>query len=257
MKRLVFLLFCSVSVYSYGQKVRQYKIWNEVHFEAGVNQIREENIHGKRHAGPLLGFNYSYGNIKKNICSIEAGLGISGLKTSDENRLSSANVRLHANCYYLFPAAWDNKISYFPGPEISLDYSASFYPNWDESRMYWADYMGAGIRNKFVFAVIPRNQFILDVSIPVIFLLSRPNPDRKYKADDFSFSGIMKNLYRNPEVLSLKKSVVVKTTLEHQMKTAKSNIPAFYYSFCYYKLRTGNRPPFRNIVHQFGVKFYL
>ncbi|MDR2039434.1 MAG: hypothetical protein LBQ60_16045 [Bacteroidales bacterium] len=247
-------IFLFISSYSFAQTSQR---WNEIRIDGGINQIKEKNIHPKTHDGFMVGVNYGHGNMKRNIYSIETGLSFSMMKTTYESSLASANVRFFFDYHYLFPVNGNRTFSYFLGPEIGLNYSVSYYPNWDESHLYWANYLGTGFRNELVCQVHPRHQLILDLSIPVLFVLSRPDADRKYKMDDFSPGKIMTKIHEQPEVSFWNRSFVMEFTLEHQIKGINRVIPAFYYSFNYYRLQTKDSRSFKNVSHQLGVKFYL
>lgn len=256
-KRYILILLLWVPVCVQGQNSVRGRIWHDIHLDVGIDQVRERNLHPKIHRGPLIGINYSYGSMSRYIYSVEAGLSGSLLKTKYENSLKSSHIRLYANYYHLFSVAGNRTVSWFFGPEARLNYSVGFYPEWDESHMYWANYMATGFRNKFVAAIFPYQQLMLDISLPLIFIASRPASDRPYKMDDFSFTGILKNLHNHAEVSSWKKSFVLDIFLEHQMQTRRIRMPAFYYSLYYCKLRSIDSRTFNNVVHRVGVKFYL
>jgi len=81
-----------------------------------------------------------------------------------------------------------------------------------------------------------KNRFVGSFSIPVQMFLSRPETERNYKMDDFSFGGIMRNWHSSPEAKLLKNGLYIHGALEYQFKRTNRFQPSFSYAFNYCNL---------------------
>ena len=138
-----------------------------------------------------------------------------------------------------------------------LNYNLSFYPNWDESHFYWGDFLSLGIANKFKYNLNQTQFIILDISIPVFSIFSRPEFNRQYKIDDISFSGILNEMNSNLETGTLDKSFFIHSQIEYQFRISNKIRQTFFYSYNYTRIKSSKGLPFQNSQHKIGFKFYF
>ena len=225
--------------------------------DAGINQIKEENLHPKVHKGLIYGLQFEHLKYRKRTTSWGMGLQFSRLKTKYEDLSASANAQLFARYAKLFPISQTPKRSWLLGPEANLHYVLSFFPNWDESHLYWANTWGAGIHNKFIFQIKEKRSLDWELRIPLVSLLSRPEPNRLYKIDDLSAGGIISSLHSNLEGAFWNKSLMIWTKVEYQFQISEKTTQALCYSFEYARIKSKEGAPFQNLQHHVGLKIYF
>lgn len=253
---MAFLFLFSAS-FCFGQDSKPYSKQNSFQLDAGLNQLKEKNLHPKAHSGACFGLLYSNLRTKRYQKQFEIGVQFSRLKTKYESLAASMNIQLFANYAYLLNGITKNKFTYTLGPEIWLHYNLSFYPNWDESHLYWADYLGLGVRNKLKYQLNEKQALKLDISIPVASLISRPELDRMYKIDDISVGGILGSMHSNLEGKLWNYSFILKSRLEYLFQISERFTQAICYSFNYSRFRAKEGLPFQNLQHLIGLKLYF
>lgn len=253
----LFLLLCTFSFTGIAQNIWQKNKWNAVSVTGGINQIKEFQLAPKVHSGFTAGANYEYMYIGDYISGVRINLDGSGLASDMEKKYQSANIRLRANYQYLFLLFDTGFMSYYFGFEGGMNYSVSMYPNWDESHLYWANYVGVGIKNRYGIHINDNNHVIINFALPFFVVASRPQMNREYKMDDFSLGGILKSLHSHPEVTLFKRNAIIELSVEYQFWGYKKYIPAFYYNIYCSRLQSKTGDPYQDMVHQFGLKIYL
>lgn len=249
-------LFLFAGSFCFGQDSITFSKQNTFQLGTGLNQLKEKNLHPKAHSGACFGLFYSNLRTKLNQKQFEIGVQFSRPKTKYESLAASVNIQLFANYAYLFNGITKNKFTYSLGPELGLHYNLSLYPNWDESHLYWADYLGVGVRNKLKYQLNEKQGLTLEISVPVASVISRPELDRMYKIDDISFGGILNSMHSNPEGAIWNHSFVVKSRLEYRFQISERVTQAICYSFNYSRFRAKEGLPFQNLQHLIGLKLY-
>jgi hypothetical protein len=225
--------------------------------DAGSIQIKEENLMPKVHRGLQYTLTYEHNKQKKNLTAFNVALGISRLKTSYEDLSPSANIQLRGTFRYLFEVIQNNQFTYYLGPETGLGYDFSYFPNWDDSHMYWVSNLSLGIRNTFTFQVNARQSLVADAGISLFSFFSRPEPDRQYKIDDISMGGILENLHSNAQAGTLNQSVFLYIRAEYQFHTGEHITQAICYSYDFNRVKSKEGFPFQENIHQIGLKIYF
>jgi len=225
--------------------------------DAGSIQINEENLMPKVHHGLYYGLKYGHSKQKKNITTFHIGLGFSRLKTAYEDLSPSANVQLQGDFRYLFEMIQKNNFTYHLGPEAGLVYDLSYFPNWDESHLYWVSNLALGIRNRFNYQVNARQSLVVDLGFSLFSLFSRPELDRLYKIDDISIGGILENLHSNFQGGTINKSVFLSIQAEYQFHTGENITQAICYAYDFNRVKSKEGFPFLENVHKIGLKMYF
>ena len=256
--KIIFTLLFAIICFNLGaQEDKTSNISRSFQFDMGMKQIKEENIHPKVHHGLLYTLKYEHAKQSRNISAYTIGLGYSRLKTKYEDLSASANLLLQCDYHYLFEIKNKNKYTYHLGPEINLVYDLSYYPNWDESHLYWASCLDLGIQNKFNFNISYRQSLAVDIGFNLFSIFSRPTLDRQYKIDDISLVGIMKNINSNLETGMINKSFLLAFKVEYQFHTCEKITQAICYSYNYRRVKSIEGFPLQNNLHKIGFKIYF
>lgn len=256
--KYIFTILLALYTFSLGaQEVPAAGNSNSFQLDFGVNQLKDENLHTKVHTGILYGLTYEYSKQSQNISNFSIGLRYSRLKTNYEELSASANIQLFGDYNYLFGTVKRKRFSYFLGPEIKLNYNLSFYPNWDESHLYWACCIEIGVRNKLSFQINEHQSLVMDLSLSLFSVLSRPELDRQYKIDDISFGGIIQNMHSNLQGGTINKSFFVSIQTEYQFHISEKITQAICYSYDYRRVKGNEGNPFQSSRHQIGLKIYF
>jgi len=223
----------------------------------GLNQIKEENLHPKVHAGLLWNFSYARDKLKSKFSSFDINIGYSEVRTQLEDLNKTVNLNLLLQYGYTFKLFSSEKLRDFLGPQARLNYSLAFYPNWDESHLYWADYWSAGITNILVYNINPKQNIIARIEMPIVSLSSRPELNRQYKIDETSLTGVINNLHSNLQFGSVERVFYLTAGFEYQIVLSNRISEAIGYSFQYARVNASNGNPFQNINHGLVLKIYF
>lgn len=257
MKRLISIIIILISINLFAQEEINIIKHNSFQLDFGINQIKERNLHPKVHGGISYGLTYEHTKHSKNTSNFGVGLVLSRLKTEYEILSASVNIQLSGNYSYTFEVVNKNKLVYSVGPEAVLYYNFGFYPNWDESHFYWADYLELGIANNLTYKINKNRSVKISLSIPLISLFSRPVSDRQYKIDNTSFTGILDNLHSNLEGGTIDKSFIAFSQVEYQFHISDRVTQAICYSYNYQRLKSKEGFSFQDNQHNIGFKLYF
>lgn len=227
---------------------------NSLSITLGYNQFKEENLHPKVFHGLLVGSSFQHSKISKGISEYSAGLKVSLMNTDYEEFPSSVNMLILGNYKYLFAIAQNENLIYYLGPVADLQYGTSGYFNWDDSHMYFANYLSGGIGNRIIYQTGSKS-FAFNLDFPVISIISRPELNRQYKIDKISFGGILSNLSSNPESALPGKNFFVKMGLEMKFLSARNKSRSVGYNFKYHYMKASMGNPHQNIEHAVSYKF--
>jgi hypothetical protein len=220
----------------------------------GHSQFKDENIHPKAFHGLTIGASFQHSRITGNISEYSLGLELSAMNTEYEEFPSSVNILILGNYRYLFPLFQNENLKYFFGLVADMQYGTSAYFNWDESHLYFANYLSGGIGNRINYRM-GEKLFGLYLDIPVISCIFRPEYNRQYKIDDMTFGGILSNLWSNPEAALPNKNFYVKTGLEMQTPSKGEKIHSIGYNFKYHYMKATNGNRYQNIENVITYKF--
>ena len=223
----------------------------------GGVQIKEENIHPKTHSGLMMNLAYKKLNIGSRFSTYTFGIGASFLNTNLEDPFSSAHLELLSEYSYSF-AVYDNRrFRYFLGPEGRLQYAVSVYPNWDDSHLYWANYVSLGVCNYLQYLATKENVLLFRLSVPFFSVSSRPTLNRKEKMDDFTFGGIIKSLHGNLQAGSVSSVFYLKCDLDYFFSFSDKIKQSVGYTFHYERLDHKEGNPVRTLYHAIGLRLYF
>jgi hypothetical protein len=257
MKKFFILLFSLFNIGIFCQDISRPLKFNSLQYDIGINQIKELNLIPLVHSGILHRLSYNYLKVNTHISGFSASIIYSKISTDYEDDKNSFNAQISLTYKYLFEVIKKGKIALFSGAGTELHYSLIDCPNFDESHLYWADYLGVDFANRLHYQFNKNRKLIFCINIPIVMFLSRPMYERQYKIDDVTAWGIVKNMHYNPEFSSWNKSFVMKSELEYQWGTEKKMKPSIIYSYNYFQLQVRNGNAYKNIQHLLGLRLYL
>ena len=252
---VMFLLLWTVPAHS--QEIDTSAFYHTVRLQFGVNQIKEQNLHNKVSTGTITDMAYGFEKRDRHLQQFCLSLGYSRLKTGLEDLSKTINIKMDLDYSFDFLLVRKRNFRYYLGPEAGIAYSLSFYPNWDDSHLYWADYYSVGINNSIMVQSRKGHQWITSLSLPFFSVFSRPEPYRLYKIDDTSFGGIVGNMNSNLTPAHLKNVFYVKLRTEYRFEAFKNKQEAFTFSAAYCGVKHDNGQKYSQLSYLIGIKFLL
>ncbi len=249
---IFFLLVCTTIMVAQADALKKK---NSFQLSFGLNQIKEKTIHPKVHSGTSLLLKYTRKKEKKNRSRYNVSFLFSKIKTKYENATRSTNIQLKGDYGYLFNLKKTGKYQFFLGPSLSANYRLSFYPNWDESHLYWADDFSLELSNQFQYFINDKKTLVLDLNISAFSLFSRPELHRNHKIDDVSAGGIIKSMHSNYQFGTVNQAINICFQSEYQFKISDKIHQAIVYTFDYSRFK--EPLPFRNMQHNLSFKIYF
>lgn len=243
MKYCFYCILCSLfcSGLSYGQQTHlevRGTAMSSIELKMGAVQQKEGNLHHKVFDGFNYTFQYSRLKRGKKLSSLNTSIGISHLKTDLEEGFSSVNTSLSLDYHKLFPHYRKGRWDIQTGFGFKLNYNISYYGLWDESHFYWTNFLSLNLAQRISYELREKKFVVMDLTMPMFLLLSRPEAERNFKMDDFSFWGFMQGLHYQPEFQFLAVSNFLNVTLEYQYQRKKRIQPVVCYSFSYLNMKT-------------------
>lgn len=258
---IIFLFLISLqlllSVTSTAQDADSVDIKHSIALQFGVNKIKDENLHPKLSTGTITELSYGFEKRKENLQLLNFTIAYSRFKTKYEDLSKSINLGLSLSYSYNFQISKKSKFTYWLGPEANLEYNACYFPNWDDSHLYWANYLSLGVKNVFSFDLKNDKRWISSLSFPLFSVFSRPDLYRLYKIDETDFAGIVDNLHSNITAAHLVNVFYVKFQTEIRFPVFKTKQEALFYSFEWIRVKHDEGNPFQQLSHQIGIKFLL
>ena len=230
---------------------------NSLGLYVGYAQVKELNLHPKVHGGASYRLGYSHTKEGSRTRMLELHVGFSRLKTIYEGASASPFIQLGATYSYLFKIPeQDNRLSLSIGPLLSAQYALGYYPNWDDSHLYWADYLATGISGSGSFRT-GSGKLHFKAAAPIFSIISRPEGNRPYKIDDVTVKGVVKNMNSHWEPTFLNRMRTFTGEVEYQYPLSSKVSQSVGYSFQYLYMKATTGYPVQNLLHQIGLKIYF
>lgn len=231
--------------------------YHSIAIQLGMNQVRDENLHPKVHTGSINELAYEFESKAAILRQFRFAVGYSWIKTELEDLSKTLNLKLnmgYSQCYSLVKGS---NFEYYAGPEAGLAYNVAYFPNWDDSHLYWANYISLGVQNAVSVQFDNGNEWISSLSIPLFTMYSRPELYRLYKIDDIDFGGFVNNLNSNFTPAFWGNAFYLKLKTEYRFPAFGNKREAFTYSLEFLRIKSGDGNPFTQISHQIGIKLLL
>lgn len=257
-KIILFLFVLSLVHEAIGQNPFDSMKHQALYLGVGINQVKEANLMPTVHSGSIYNLTYSWYKQTKNVSLFDAAFSYSRPKSQFEGVSTSVFANFIFGYSYLFDVAMLNgKISQQFGPKASLEADICYYPTWDDSHLYWANDLNAGIRDMISYQISPNKTLICDVEVGLLSLFSRPSATRQYKYDDYSAKGIVESFTSNLELGTVASSLNMECSLEYLFKLNPNFAQSIFYRYKYRMLDSKVSEKYTNSIHLVGLRFYF
>lgn len=225
--------------------------------DIGVLQLREDNLLPRVHSGFLLHPSYTVRCKEDAISELRFVLGYGRAAAEPEDMEISVFTSAQLSYSYEFPTYRSKSINAFAGPVLRTFHTLSYFPNWDDSHLYWATVFSLGFNGRLHIPAGERKNLMAELSLPLITLYSRPEGVRPYKIDDLSFGGILDNLHSDMRSGFWGNAFLLRFNAEYEFPLAQSMREAVFFEMEYIRIAKPNGLPFRVFTHNVGLKVYL
>jgi hypothetical protein len=219
-------------------------------------QRMERNLHGMRHNSPgiLLFTEWSKQKLKhRHVASLEAGF--TKPKAAFEPAAYSIGLLLETRYHYQRQIITGQQGTFYAGGWVGAHYNLAFYPNWDESHMYWANFAGLGFSTHWQKQLTGTSKHVFaDVSLPLLGGISRPPLHRDYKIEDTAPSAIIKTNHKDMQLAGPAQYFNPNLKLGLQLNTTSRLACALYYQANYIHATTTYSNPYKQIRHGIGIR---
>jgi hypothetical protein len=258
MKKSIFsaIILLFMASLLFGQVPMKAK-FTTLQLQFGANQLKEENLMPKVHGGTKTNFVAGYELRRDNYSDYLFSLGWSRVKTGYEDLSATANWDISFAWSYGFSVADNDHFQYWLGPVADLSYDFAFYPMWDDSHLYWANYISIGAKNIASLQFGDDKELFATLSLPLASVFSRPDARRLEKAEDLDLGEIMEKANSDWKAGTWNRAIPLRFTAEYRFPAFRNKMEAFTYSFSYIRLKGDNSDPYQRLSHQFGLKFFL
>jgi hypothetical protein len=229
---------------------------NAIALSFGVNQVKEKILHPKVGTGTLTTLAYTLYARRMPLRQFSIAFGYSRMKTSLEDLSKTLNVSVDAQYGHPFAAARRGRMAYHAGPAARLAYNASFYPNWDDSHLYWADFISVGAAQALRFETKRGDEWSASLTLPLAAVCSRPPPERLFKIDDTDAGDIAASLHDDPAFGTWNRVFYLDFRLAYNYPAFRAGRQALHYSAEFARIASGGAP-FTRMSHLIGISFYL
>lgn len=228
-----------------------------VQLRFGINQVKDENLHTKASTGTITELTYGFEKQRSRWQQFNFTLGYSRPKTELEDIAKTVNGKVRFDYAYTFRLVKNDRLKYYLGPEASLAYTVVYFPNWDDSHFYWANYLGVGVRNNIVMPLKNNKQWVTSVTLPFFAVYSRPDLYRLYKIEDTSAEGIIRSFNSNITPAHLSNVFYLKLNTEIRFPVFRRKTQALGYRFNYLRMKDSDSKTFKQSIHELGITFFL
>jgi len=242
---------------SFGQQPDDTSNYWSLSVKTGINHIKEQNLHPKVHLGTATAVVFNRYGQNKHTSDLELSILYSRPKTNFEPLAATINAQLGISYRKLFGLCSSAKTDFSAGPAAAIDYNISYYPNWDDSHLYWANCFAIGAAGKGAVRFANSKQLLFDAQLSALSFLSRPEADRQYKIDDLSFSGLMENFHSNTTFGTVNQSFSLKLKSEYIFLLTSKLSQSFTYQYSYSRQNSRSAALFENSIHTIGLKMYF
>lgn len=228
-----------------------------VQLRFGINQVKDENLHPKVSTGTVTELTYGFEKQRDRWKQFYFTLGYSRPKTELEDVAKTVNLMIRLGYAHTFQLVKKDRLQYYLGPEATLAYTTVYFPNWDESHFYWANYLGVGVRNNVVVPLKNDKRWVTSITLPFFALYSRPDLYRLYKIEDTSAEGIIRDFNSNITPAHLTNVFYVKLNTEIRFPVFRHKTQALGYRFDYLRMKENDSRNFKQSIHELAITFFL
>ena len=230
----IFLLIYSPVGFS---QIQTDSVYSDFGVSVGINsyQIKERVLNNIRHAGifPTLCFSYEWSTDEIRQ-TVELAFVVNMLKSRYESEHSPITIDLALNYRQVrkFSKFYPD-LNLFLGGITGFYSHMSFFDNWDNSHIYWLTYYYLGINSILTYGNPLESSAYLELTLPLISLVSRPPERFFYKIINDQFSWIVSEIHRDLRLTSIHQHFVLNLDIGYKFKHSASFTQKVYWRISY------------------------
>ncbi len=195
------------------------------------------------------------GNTTHGAHLLKMQLGYASPKTSYESGATATWLNLALEHSYSRAVAGVGGVEIQLGSLLTANYRLGYYPVWDDSHMYWSNFIGAGLTTRLIKTVGDRKLYFVQFTLPLAGAISRPQSHRDYKIEDTAIGNIVKLNHQNLQLATLNRHLNPVVEAGCQLKFSEKFSTAYFYQLSYVYMKASYSGAYQELQHRLGIKF--
>lgn len=253
---LVFIILNTEPTFSDGNDSNTRKYFG---FTIGLsrNQVKEKVLNNIRHQGTFFPspISFVYENVKINsIQRFEFNLFFTGLKSRYDPDVSSLMIHPDINYRYIWKINKANETwGFYLGGITGLNMQLGWYDNWDDSHLYWLTSYYLGADGRLDYTLSNKSSFYLDISFPLLSVVSRPPERFLYKVVNPEFSWIISEIHENLRLTSVHQYFAMNVDFAYELRYSEKSKLRIFWRIYYLNSNMDYSKNLRVISHTVGA----
>lgn len=258
MRKIIFSFLIMLGIISPGfSQTATDSLYTDFGISIGLNnyQVRETVLNNIRHSGffPALGFSFDW--YQNHIRSkVELFLMVNMLKSRYEEEVSPIVITPAINYRQVRKVAeYDPDLHLFIGGIAGIHSHMAFFDNWDDSHIYWMTSYFAGFNGLITYGDPQGPSGYLELSLPLLSLVSRPPERFDYKVINDDFSWIMKEIHRDMKFTTIHEHMVIDMDLGYNFVHSDSFRQKVFWRISYINSQLSGSKELAILTHTIGT----
>ena len=240
-----------------SQNLNDNLLYHNISYGIGSNQIKEENLIPKVHQGLMHYISYGFEIRSNSYNHFQFNFGYGTLKTEIENEALSINARLSFGYCHNFKILESANLCYYLGPQSSFTSSLAEYENWDEAHAYWGNYFSLGPSNVAFIKLDESKLLFLRLDLALLGLYTRPDYNRLYANEYWTFSNIMKIMNSHYHFGFWNNAFQMNASTEYRTPIFKEYNLSLSILIYYSQIQAEDGKPLKELIYKLGFGIWL
>ncbi len=205
---------------------------NAFGIEAGLSvlQLKEEVLNPLRHSGTFVSLGFFHERPRATSSSrfdLQASFNPLATRYESEKNSFAANLRLafrHARDV----ATLAPDLHLLAGGTAEFFSHMAYFGDWDDSHAYWLTAYSLGANGIVDYRRWQGRSLSLEVSLPVLALVSRPDAPILHKVDNNEFGAVVAKLHENLSLTSVHEHVALEAIVRYSRHSARLGRSLFW-----------------------------
>ncbi len=220
-------------------------------------QIKEKVLNNIRHTGffPFLGFSYDWSTeqIKQRV---EIFLIVNMLKSRYEQESAPVIIDISLNYTHVRKiTVFNPDLHLFLGGSAGLYSHMGFFDNWDDSHIYWLTYYYLGFNALITYKNPFESSTYLELSMPLLSLVSRPPERFLYKMLNDKFSWIFSEIHKDLRLTTIHQHFVLNIDFGYKFRHSESFQQKVYWRLTYTNTQLSYSKDISILINMIGTTF--
>lgn len=247
----IILIFFSKILFGQNYKQNTFSIL----YQPTFYQIKENNFCGLKHKNFGSKFQLSFLKTKdKYYQTYNFSVDFVRPESKYEDGALSVYASIKFQYDILFPVNQLHLGNFQIGGLAKADYKFAYYPNWDESHLYWANFIGFGFKSKYLKTITENKNIYISIDLPILGMVSRTETDRYYKIEELNFSNIIAKNHQHLQLSSVNNYFDLNLNIGINLKYSQDFSTDFVYFCEYANIYTNYSKTFRMLQHGLALK---